>query len=334
MTHPRTAVVLVLIALAAGSAALGDKTEAGPTKPRYCSMEEYRLHLQQMELLVAACSAGRTDQACNPAAVGPDDEVRTSSGSRMVEYSWLRSVLSLPANSARDKTQGTNDGRYLSEAGNRLRKEIAEIPPAQGAAAPNFQQERRTLAGILASGNFTPAKSPSALTMLRDRVLQWLAEKLQNLVGSSHTHWLADCFVFGFLSLACALLLWWFRREGKRRGMPERNRQGEGVHEFLPMQGWQHWLRQGEQFAIESRWRESVHAVYWAAIARLESRGVWPPDQTRTPREYLALFPRRDEKRAELALLTRSFERVWYGRYPAGEQDYRQVCRLQKRLTE
>ena len=70
-------------------------------------------------------------------------------------------------------------------------------------------------------------------------------------------------------------------------------------------------------------WREAIHFVYWAAISRLESKRLWPADRARTPREYLALVAPDDSRRDNLAALTRSFERTWYGGRPAGEGDYR-----------
>ncbi len=44
--------------------------------------------------------------------------------------------------------------------------------------------------------------------------------------------------------------------------------------------------------------------------------GVWRPDASRTPREYLRLLPRDSKHRPALANLTRSFEMAWYGYRP------------------
>ena len=85
---------------------------------------------------------------------------------------------------------------------------------------------------------------------------------------------------------------------------------------------WQLWLGDARKAADASQWREAIHSVYWAAISRLESKRLWPADRTRTPREYLALVAPEDQRRAGLAALTGSFERIWYGGLPAGESDY------------
>jgi hypothetical protein len=81
-------------------------------------------------------------------------------------------------------------------------------------------------------------------------------------------------------------------------------------------------------------WREAIHLVYWAAIARLESRRLWPADRARTPREYLALIAPEDPRRAGLAALTGSFERTWYGGRAAIENDYRQAEAIAASLIE
>jgi hypothetical protein len=75
--------------------------------------------------------------------------------------------------------------------------------------------------------------------------------------------------------------------------------------------------------AAQGLWREAIHYLYWAAIARLESRRLWPADRARTPREYLRLLPAADPRRANLTTLTRSFERTWYGGREAGASDFK-----------
>jgi hypothetical protein len=81
-------------------------------------------------------------------------------------------------------------------------------------------------------------------------------------------------------------------------------------------------------------WREAIHLVYWAAIARLESRRLWPADRARTPREYLALIAPEDPRRAGLAALTGSFERTWYGGRSAAESDFRRAEAIAASLIE
>jgi hypothetical protein len=94
------------------------------------------------------------------------------------------------------------------------------------------------------------------------------------------------------------------------------------------------WLEDARKAAAASQWREAIHFVYWAAISRLEARRLWPADRARTPREYLALVAAADPRRAGLAALTGSFERVWYGGRAADESDYRNAEQLARALIE
>jgi hypothetical protein len=80
------------------------------------------------------------------------------------------------------------------------------------------------------------------------------------------------------------------------------------------------------------QWREAIHNVYWSAISRMEANGMWPADRARTPREYLNLLAANTERRVDLMLLTRSFERTWYGGRVARKQDFEDACRLLERL--
>jgi len=84
--------------------------------------------------------------------------------------------------------------------------------------------------------------------------------------------------------------------------------------------------------AEQGLWREAIHFLYWAAIARLESRRMWPADRARTPREYLRLLPAADPRLGKLATLTRSFERTWYGGREAGFSDFEAAEKLAAEL--
>jgi hypothetical protein len=88
---------------------------------------------------------------------------------------------------------------------------------------------------------------------------------------------------------------------------------------------WQLWLADARRADDDGLWREAIHFVYWATISRLESKRLWPADRARTPREYLALVASSNPRKPQLATLTRSFERVWYGGHAAAESDYREA---------
>jgi hypothetical protein len=64
----------------------------------------------------------------------------------------------------------------------------------------------------------------------------------------------------------------------------------------------------------------------------LESEGVWPPDKTRTPREYLNAIPGSNLSKEAFAAMTRKFEASWYGSRPTTEADFAQFASQLERL--
>jgi hypothetical protein len=85
-------------------------------------------------------------------------------------------------------------------------------------------------------------------------------------------------------------------------------------------------MKDAHAAAANGLWREAIHSVYWASIARLESNvasgRLWPIDRARTPREYLGLLGSNDPRKPTLTALTRSFERTWYGGRDAAAEDF------------
>jgi hypothetical protein len=84
--------------------------------------------------------------------------------------------------------------------------------------------------------------------------------------------------------------------------------------------------------AAKRLWREAIHFLYWASIARLESMRLWPADRARTPREYLALMANADPRKTSLTELTRRFERTWYGGRSAADSEFDAALELARAL--
>jgi hypothetical protein len=97
---------------------------------------------------------------------------------------------------------------------------------------------------------------------------------------------------------------------------------------------WQRLRMEAEEAAQQQRWRDAVRGYYWAAIARFESRGQWPADRARTPREYLRMLLPGHPRHDDLRLLTRRFESCWYGSDTATERDCDAARQLFERLAE
>ncbi len=92
------------------------------------------------------------------------------------------------------------------------------------------------------------------------------------------------------------------------------------------------WEALAGSAAASQQWRDAVHALYWASVARLASQGRWREHGPRTPREYLRLLQTDSAQTRELAELTAILERVWYARRSAGEPEYRAARGLAEKL--
>jgi hypothetical protein len=306
-------------------------TALQPGAPTQQSLESYRQHLRQLQTILAKCSAARTAPNCDPKLVGPDDLVETSAGSRQVQYAWLRYTMSSAVLSS---LTGKNAGHAeasgkLQAAVERLRMD-SSLPdePRHGDTA----QARRTLASILAKSEFNHVRQPSLWEHWRDIFLRWLDERLRRLLSAGGgSDWPTRIAFAACILSVCGGLVGWFARQVKRQGLLlpslERSPAAPSAND------WEKWLSDAKRSAALGLWREAVHGAYWAAISRLESRGLWPADRTRTPREYLSLLTPEDSKRTDLAALTRAFESIWYGNKRAAERDFQDACALLEKLV-
>ncbi len=312
------------------------------------TLDEYRLHLQKLQTIVSACSAERNPTACNPAQVGPDDEVAIPTGSRPVRYAWLRSALQDAAGDLDSKSiaSKSNDkpttpaeknaalkenAARLQDAAQRLDEDVATAGGPPAPAQPT-EQVRRNLTTVLAQREFNHVQQPSLIQRGLTEALGWLFKRLSSMAAyGGRNPWIAHLLEAAGIVIPCTLLLWWVLQQSRRRR--DLVLSAEPVEATAPSaRAWQHWMQEAEIFANERRWREAVHHVYWAAISRIEARGLWAADRARTPREYLALLHQDHTLLPDLRRLTRTFERIWYGHRPAEEQQYRDACALMERL--
>jgi hypothetical protein len=344
----------VLAAVLAAAQARADTpvAPAPPVQPASrshdASLDEYRTHLQALAALVEACARARDTKTCDPALVGPDDRVPLGDAAhaerRLVRYGWLRMLLS----QAQDKDEPTpkpvpgakgapaeesvltpqrTTTELLQDAGTRLAHDLAQIS-TQAAVLPSHAQERETMTQVLAGKDF---RNLEGLTV-REAALERFQQQLNLFFKSaaklvSRSAWVGRVIVWGFILAVCVGLAWGLlqlERRWRIRLVPE----GSFPAGAASARDWQRWLEDARNAAAAGQWREAIHFVYWSAIARLESRRMWPADRARTPREYLALVSPDDPRKAGLATLTGSFERVWYGGRAAAEGDYRKAEQL------
>lgn len=329
----------VVVAVAPARAATAPSPPAAPASAREASIDACQKHLAALQAIVAACARARDRRSCDPELVGPDDRIplEGSAERRLIRYAWLRALLlkaqvreeaeAKPASAAKanqdEAPSSPTTAELLSAAGKRLAAEMAQAEAPHEAAA-SHAPERAEMNQVLAGREFRHLKERSVRDVVMEKINEWL-NRLFASAGKlrARSAWVGRVVVWGFVLAVLVGLAWsllQMERRWRMRLTPESEGPGTGT---ASARGWQTWLDDAQRSAEGGQWREAIHAVYWAAIARLESRRLWPADRARTPREYLALVAEDDPRKAGLARLTASFERTWYGGRAAAESDYR-----------
>ncbi|MGA9063140.1 MAG: DUF4129 domain-containing protein [Terracidiphilus sp.] len=351
---------LVLAVLALTCAAPHVRAQEFPAAAgwRDVSVAEYQQHLENLDALIDACQRQRAElgaaqgaakskglaqlsfPACDPAQIGPDDRVQWPAGAgserREVRYDWLRQVLARVAKKdgvaqpsvfaaiPGAKKPSITVNTLLTEARRRLQDDEKQVEsPAE--ANPGYAGERKTLNAILSQKAYQGASEVSP----RERFIEWCYNLLDKFLASlvrfgSRAPWIV--FALRVLLLAGILTaLIWFLVRIERRSRVRLIPDDAPAPGAPPAREWQLWLKDAQAVAAKGLWREAIHFLYWASIARLESRRVWPADRARTPREYLALMAGADPRKPNLAALTRSFERTWYGGRTAAASEFDQA---------
>lgn len=314
---------------------LPSRAAESPPKLEVRDIAAYRQHLHQLQELVRTCSMQRSPGACDPAQVGADEEVVTTGGVRLVHYGWLRQTLMHAVRSAAlPATQSDAAGAQLPAAAARLAQDDQFSSGSGSTPETPSARVRTNLSSILAEHRFQRIQQePNVLQRAYAAILKWLFERFSKVAAyGGRNPWIARLLEYAAILVPCVLLTWWVLvRLRKQAAAP---RAPQGVAPAAPSaREWQLWLQDADRFAGESRWREAIHHIYWAAISRLESHGLWPADRTRTPREYLELLRTGHSLEPDLRRLTRSFELIWYGNRPAAEEQYRDARARMERLV-
>jgi hypothetical protein len=296
---------------------------------RQSTMAEYTAHLESLRALLGRCEADAA--ACDPAAVGDDDQVMLQalgSGANVnqfeARYDWLREAVG----NARDlKEKDRSD--HLAAAASRLEDALRDAGTRPGNAG--FAEARRKADSVLRHQEFVTVKEQSVWDKLIARFLLWLDGLFTNVAKfGRRSPWIGPLLEWGFITLALVGLALWAMRVFQRQRLAvraEASRQVESWEEAS-----RNWRRMAEEQAARQDWREAVHCIYWASILMLEGRRFWSPNRSRTPREYVALLESGSQRWNLLLRQTRGFERIWYGLNPAAETDYRQALELHEQL--
>lgn len=217
----------------------------------------------------------------------------------------------------------------LANAATRLKAMRAEAQTYEQADRAD-DAARKRLDDILSASEFDRVRGPTALELLKQRIQAWIGKLLRKINPKiPDVQDVGQWFVWGMIALAAAIAGVWLYRVSRQNI-------GTGKREILPFmpsgRNWREWLADARARAAQGEWREAIHFGYWAAVSRLESEGVWPPDKTRTPREYLSAIPASSLSKEPFAVMTRKFEASWYGSRPTTEADFAQFTAHLERL--
>lgn len=254
-----------------------------------------------------------------------------------VRNDWLAARL----NALEDAPFGSDERqRILVEIESRLGAlefRVAEIETGVVAGDSTSKDElKRRLAGILAreeySGPKDGSKSPFA------RFWEWLAEYLEWIFprinipvsstapGESPASRIAWVLIIILLLAIGGYVLYRvlpFLRGRKRR---EKLRKRERVilgERLAPDTGTEDLLREAESLIREGDFRGAIRKGYIALLCELGEKRVIAIEDHKTNRDYLGeVAMRRRELSGPVGVLTRGFERHWYGEVPAGEEDW------------
>jgi hypothetical protein len=351
---PVARIVVAVFAMAAAAPAIHGFQFAPDAGSRDVTLAEYRRHLENFDGVVAACQAQRAKKqaapagsdACNPRQVGANDRVHwpaASSPQREVRFDWLRATLSRadqsgnpaqqnpPALGASQKQPSFSVDDLLSQARKRLQDDERQTS-SPVAALPNDSSERNSLNAILAQKAYQGVSEVSP----RERFVEWVDNLLDIFLATlvrlgSRAPWIGWLLRVLLLGVILTALVWFLVRI-------ERNARIQLIPDAVPApdapsaREWQLWVKDAQAMAANRLWREAIHFLYWASIARLESMRLWPADRARTPREYLALMGNADPRKTSLTELTRRFERTWYGGRSAADSDFHAALELARTL--
>ena len=198
-----------------------------------------------------------------------------------------------------------------------------------GLPPPDHDPERvRELADdILAHARYDAAE-PS----IPDRILEWLGDRLadlvEGLVGGDGGMIVAWVILLG----AAAAVVYLLARYG-RITLPGIGPDREPAVMVELTRTAAEWRAEADRLEADGRWREALRCRYRALVADLVRRGTIPEQAGRTTGEYARdVLAGEPDAAPAFAAATELFEAVWYGGADAGPADAERFRDLDARV--
>ena len=220
----------------------------------------------------------------------------------------------------------------LAERLRALDDRLQEVQRQAHAPLSDKDADKGRLAEILRRSEFIQ-KPPekSALEDLVERLLRWLAKLFPESKpmtrggGSPAISAIAQVLVVGICIAAIAFLIWRYGprfMQGRRKKKPKREARIVLGEQLEPDQTAADLLAQADALARKGDLRAAIRKAYIALLCELGDRKLISLAQHKTNRDYLYSVRDKVSLYSSLRLLTRSFERHWYGLVPAAESDW------------
>jgi hypothetical protein len=270
---------------------------ASAQEPQPVSLDEFKRILQNTQDALSGQARPSLDRNFLPEMWS----VREGKGEFRVSTSWLRNGLKEMEATPKDS------GKIRASLLDKLKALRAECDALGGVTSVNA--ERGRLNAILGRREFGKVRGPTLWDKIKQKINEFLIRMLSSLFGSEVAPEIGKILIWLVILAGAGILgLWAWRLLSRPADVPTiAARLGS-----LPPKDWRDWLAEARRAADSGDWRDAIRRAYWAAVYRLEERGVWRSDRARTPREYLRQLDKTSPYRLPLNSLTTVFERTWY----------------------
>jgi Domain of unknown function (DUF4129) len=283
-------------------------------------LQGYVAELDRVSAQIAAASTPPAAQAATETVrdrwfVTMDDEIV------IVDVSWIDAGIAAAGNASEwPRVRARITGRLAA-----MRAEATMAPPPDRTQNPGA-----TLAEVMSRTEFQKNSGSRWLEEQRNRVSQWILQMLNRLTGSAMgSRTLGIVFAWAASLLALSAFAIWLVTTLTRRSNAAALELGAAAPTRAAAR---EWALRAMTAARAGDVREAVRCAYHAVVSRLDEQGTWRIDESRTPREYLALLPAGDPRAAALTELTGQFEQIWYGQRPPTGDDAQRVADYLERL--